>query len=210
VIATGTRLGVEVIVDAGGRPLRVPPLGTIAHALRVEAVREVGARPSIGAVSKRARQALAPLLRGTTTAGASLREDESGRIAIISKNIAPIDLGEPPEAEAAIREAQARVASPAPGSEIVVAADAVERARAIAFGPSRTLSEVSSRRVLEAFGVASPAWRLAEDAARAASHARAVGYPVDLRLASPDASAIDDLALSASELRTPAEVREAF
>jgi hypothetical protein len=217
VTATGARLGLEIVVDAGGRPLRVPPMGTIAHALRVEAVCEIGARPTMGSISKRARRALAPLLRDATTANASsasspptLLEDAAGRIAIAGKNLAPIDLGEPPEAEGAIREAQARVASPTPGSEIVVAADAVERARAIVFGPSRTLSEVSSRRVLEAFGVASPAWRLAEDAARAASHARAVGYPVDLRVASPDASAIDEPALCANELRTPAEVREAF
>jgi hypothetical protein len=213
VAATGARLGVEVIVDGGGRPLRVPPMGTIAHALRVEAVCEIGARPSLGSISKRARRALAPLLRDAlkeATAGATLHEDAAGRIAIAGKNLAPVDLGEPPEAEAAIREAQARVSSPVPGSEIVVAADAAERARAIVFGPSRTLSEVASRRVLEAFGVASPSWRLAEDAARAASHARAIGYPVDLRIASPDASAIDDAGLSANELRTPAEVREAF
>ena len=87
---------------------------------------------------------------------------------------------------------------------------AEERARAIGFGPSRTLSEPSSRRVLEAFGLSSPPWRLAEDAARAAVHARTIGYPIDLRVASPDVSALDPAPFAAEELRSPGEVREGY
>jgi hypothetical protein len=100
------------------------------------------------------------------------------------------------------------VATPAP--DVAIPAGAEERARAITFGPSRTLSDPSSRRVLEAFGIATSPWRLAENAARAAAHARVLGYPIDLRVASPDVSAIDEPRFSAIELRTPGEVREGF
>lgn len=209
VVSTGARLGLEVVVGDGGRPLRIPPLGTVAHALRVEAIRQVGGAPAVITSSARAKRTLAAW---TTTGrgGPTVREEASGHISLVARGHAPVDLGEPPEADAALREARARGATDTSASTVIVPEGAEERARAIVFGPSRTLSEPSSRRVLDAFGIVSPAWRLAEDAARAAVHARVVGYPVDVRVASPDTSAIDAPALAASELRTPGEVRAAF
>ena len=238
-IVAGARLGIEVRIGEGGRPLWLDPAGTLSHALRVEAVRVVaegraqrGARAFAFAaqLSARARRALEAHIdrkddRQRTEAGVRadrasiedgsavlLREDDAGAIALVMHGHAPIDLGEPPDADAAIREARARgnpTASTALG-DVALPPGAEERARAIVFGPRRTLSEPSSRRVLEAFGVDPARWQLAENAARAAASARLVGYPIDLRIASPDASAIDDATLSAIALRTPGEVREGY
>ena len=216
VVAAGARIGLEVVLGDGGRPLRVDPHGTIAHALRVEALREVGGAfvlaPDVSRRTQRALESLSSPANTANTISSVLREDEAGRLSFVSRGRTPIDLGEAPEAEAALREARARGSSPsrADASEVPLPAGAEAKARAIVFGPSRTLSEPSSRRVLEAFGVASSAWRLAEDAARAAVHARTIGYPIDLRVASPDVSAIDAPSLSAIELRTPGEVREGY
>jgi hypothetical protein len=212
VLQAGARIGVDVALGDGGRPLRLAPLGTIAHALRVEAIRELGDSFTLSSdASRRARRVLNPLTRERRAGAALLREVDGGRVQLVARGCSPIDLGEPPEAEAAIREARARGAATTNATpEIVLPEGAEERARAIVFGPSRTLSEPSSRRVLEAFGLPSPPWRLAEDAARAAAHARTIGYPIDLRVASPDVSALDPVPFAAVELRAPGEVREGY
>ncbi len=215
ITAAGARLGLVVGIGEGGRPLRVSASGTIAHALRVEAIREIGDVIALAeGVSLRAQRAIAPFLgdKGARTAPTLLREETDGRLWMVTRAHTPVDLGEAPEAEAALREARARGAVRPQGAvaHVDLPPGAEERARAIAFGPSRTLSEPSSRRLLEAFGVTFPPWRLAEDAARAAAHARAVRYPIDLYVASPDVSAVETPALAAIELRTPGEVREAF
>jgi hypothetical protein len=212
VLHAASRIGIAVAHGNGGRPLRIAPLGTIAHALRVEAIRELGDSFTLASdASRRARRVLAPLTRDRRAGAALLREVDGGSVQLVARGFAPVDLGEPPEAEAAIREARARGATTDETKpEIVLPEGAEQRARAIVFGPSRTLSEPSSRRVLEAFGLASPPWRLAEDAARAAVHARTIGYPVDLRVASPDVSALDPVPFAAVELRAPGEVREGY
>jgi hypothetical protein len=210
--AAAARLGIEIA--AGRTPIDVAPHETLAHQLRVEVLSQIDGSIDLGATaSARARSTLEGLVgRATSRSVALLRESKDGRLLLSLRDRLPIDLGEPPEARAAIEAAKARRATSttAPTEPIVVPASAEARARAITFGPTRVLSDPSSRRVLEAFGVASTPWRLAENAARAAAHARAIGYPVDLRIASPDVSAIDDPALSAIELRTPGEVREGF
>jgi hypothetical protein len=213
VTATGTRIGIDVRVDRGGRGLSLEN-GTIAHALRVIVLSDLSGPLTLAAnTSSRARRFLDRHVQAgppTGRTGATLREEADGRITLLLRDRLPIDLGEPSEANAALREARAEPTRPGGSAEIVLPPDAEERARAIVFGPTRRLSEPSSRRVLEAFGIPGATWRLAENAARAAVHARAIGYPVDLRVATPDASAIDAPTLSASSLRSPGEVRDAF
>ena len=214
VMATGARLGVEVRFARGARALHLDQASTIAHTLRVGALSEVlGTLTLAPGASSRARRYLEPHVQAgppTGRLGATLREEDDGRVVLVIRDRLPIDLGEPSEANAALREAQASRAGTGTDGDIVLPPGAEERARAIVFGPSRTLSEPSSRRVLEAFGIPGGTWRLSENAARAVIHARAVGYPVDLRLASPDASAIEEALLSATSLRSPNEVREGY
>jgi hypothetical protein len=212
IIAAGVRLGIEVVSTPAGAPLTIPDATTIAHALRVEALvaEGIGAlRLAPGASARAFRWLAAWIERDAPADAALLAEEDDGRISLRIHG-ARIDLGEPPEADAAIREARARLEPPSAFAAVDLPAEAEARARAIVFGPSRTLSEPSSRRVLEAFGIAGGGWRVAENAARAAAHARVIGYPVDLRVASPDVSPIDEPSLAAWSLRSPGEVREAF
>ncbi|GAC1352305.1 MAG: hypothetical protein NVSMB1_13860 [Polyangiales bacterium] len=214
-VAVGARLGIEVRIERGGRGMLLEADATIAHTLRVVALMQVSGPLTLAAnASARAHRYLDPLVAAGPpigSDGATLREQDEGRIALILRNHLPIDLGEAPEANRALRESrliEKRTSSAS--DEVAIPAFAEQRARAIVFGPSRTLSEVSSRRVLEAFGIGEGSFRLAENAARAVVHARATGYPVDLRIASPEASAIDERTLAAIALRTPNEVREGF
>lgn len=210
--ATATRLGIELSFRDDAHRLTVLADETFSHALRSEVLARVeGSVDLESAVSLRARRALEGIVGNATSKSAAiLREETDGRLTLHLRDRLPVDLGEPPEAARALRTARVRrianIASPAPQ----IPAGAEARARAITFGPTRTLSDPSSRRVLEAFGIAASPWRLAENAARAAAHARVLGYPIDLRVASPDVSAIDDPRFAAIELRTPGEVREGF
>ncbi len=211
-VATGARLGIEVRIESGRPRLEVAPDDTLAHALRAEVLARRSGGVDLGATAgPRARRALEGLVgEATDESEQVLREEPDGRLTLLVRDRLPIDLGEPPEAQAALRAARARQisASLVAGDDVSLPPGAEERAREITFGPTRTLSDPSSRRVLEAFGIASSPFRLAENAARAAAHARAIGYPVDLRIASPDVSAIDEPMLALTELRTPGEVRE--
>jgi hypothetical protein len=212
-VATGTRLGVTVRVRAGARRTAIAPEDTLAQSLRSEVL--AGLQGSIdleSGASTRTRRALAGLVGAVTArSGAIVREQPDGRLTLHLRDRLPFDLGEPPEAAAALRVARARRFGTHVAASAVGIPDGAEaRAREITFGPPRTLSDPSSRRVLEAFGIHAAPWRLAENAARAATHARALGYPIDLRIASPDVSAIDEPRLSALELRSPGEVREGF
>lgn len=212
VVAAGARLGVDVRVRNGATRVVLDDTDTLAHHLRTEVL--VAASTSIDlahGASARARRCLTGVVGGATArSSAIVREESDGRLTLVLRDRLPVDLGEAPEAARAIRAARARRAVAEAESAIELPPEAEARARAITFGPARTLSDPSSRRVLEAFGIACAPWRLAETAARAAAHARAIGYPVDLRVASPDISAIDDARFAATELRTPGEVREAF
>lgn len=212
VVAAGARLGIAVSPSTSGAALTLPDTTTIAHVLRVEVLvaAEIGPlRLSPGASARAFRWLSAWIDREAPAEAPLLAEEGDGRISVRLRG-ARVDLGEPPEAYAAIREARARLVPPSALAEIDLPAEAEARARAIVFGPSRTLSEPSSRRVLEAFGIAGGAWRVAESAPRAAAHARGLGYPVDLRVASPDVSPIDEPTLALSALRSPGEVREGF
>ncbi len=210
VVAAGARLGIDVRLRDGAPRLVIGPDETIAHLLRGEVLASIdGPFDLADTATDRVRAALAGLVGKASSKSATLlREEADGRVLLVLRDRLPIDLGEAPEARAALRSARLRRVRVA--SEVELPAGAEERARAITFGPSRTLSDPSSRRVLEAFGIHAAPWRLAENAARAAAHARVLGYPVDLRVASPDVSAIDDARFGALELRTPGEVREAF
>jgi len=213
--ATGGRLGVELRVQSGAPRITVDAGETLAHAIRSEVLARVDGTIDLeSGVSARARGPLEGLVGSATSRSAAIvREENDGRLTLHLRDRMPVDLGEPPEAAAALRNARTRQMTARlsrEGTEVKLPPGAEERARAITFGPSRTLSDPSSRRVLEAFGIPAAAWRLAENAARAAAHARVVGYPVDLRIASPEVSAIDDAHFSAIELRSPGEVREGF
>ncbi|MBI2395131.1 MAG: acetate--CoA ligase family protein [Deltaproteobacteria bacterium] len=212
-VATGARLGAQVRVSAGATPLMIAPEDTLAHVVRSEVLAGVDGSVDLEtAASARARRALEGLAGAASSKSAAIvREEPDGRMSLHLRDRLPVDLGEPPEAAAAMRSARARKLSARLAAREVQIPDGAEaRARAITFGPSRTLSDPSSRRVLEAFGIHAAAWRLAENAARAAAHARVLGYPIDLRVASPDVSAIDEPRFSALELRAPGEVREGF
>jgi hypothetical protein len=222
-VATGARLGVAITVRTGtvrtgtvrtdAPCVAIAPEDTLAQIVRTEVLTHVAGSVDLeSAASVRARRALDGLAGvATSKSAAILREGADGRLSLHLRERLPVDLGEPPEAAAAIRTARARrfgarIAAP----DVAIPEGAEERARAITFGPSRTLSDPSSRRVLEAFGIHAAPWRLAENAARAAAHARVLGYPIDLRIASPDVSAIDEPRFAALELRSPGEVREGF
>jgi hypothetical protein len=212
VIAAGARLGVDVHVRSGATRVVLDDTDTLAHHLRTEVLAAANAPVDLAhGASARAKRCLAGLASAATArSSAIVREESDGRLTLILRDRLPVDLGEAPEAARAIRAARTRRAVAETESAIELPPEAEARARAITFGPARTLSDPSSRRVLEAFGIACAPWRLAETAARAAAHARAIGYPIDLRVASPDISAIDDERFAATELRTPGEVREAF
>jgi len=213
--ATGARLGVELRVQAGAPRVSLDAGETAAYLIRSEVLARVDGTIDLETgVSARARRALDGLVGAATSRSAAIvREESDGRLTLHLRDRLPVDLGEPPEAANALRNARTRQLTTKlsrEGHEVQLPPGAEERARAITFGPTRTLSDPSSRRVLEAFGIPAAAWRLAENAARAAAHARVVGYPVDLRIASPDVSAIDDPHFAAFELRSPGEVREGF
>ncbi len=205
-IGVGLRLGTDApAIDARDEV-------SFAHALRVEVLAALeGSLALAPNLSERARRAFGDLGLATRDEGTLLVENEDGRISLRAPERIAVDLGEPPEARAVLLDARARDGAAAfPLPEPQLPDDAIDKALGITFGPSRSLSEPSSLRLLECFGVRTAQWRLVEDAARAATAGRAIGFPVDLRIASPDASAIDDRELGASELRTPAEVREAY
>ncbi len=213
--AAAARLGVELRVQSGAPRITVDASETFAHAIRSELLARVeGSIDVESGVSARARRTLEGLVGvATSRSSALVREETDGRLTLHLRDRLPVDLGEPPEAAASLRDARTRRTTARLSREtadVKLPPGAEERARAITFGPTRTLSDPSSRRVLEAFGIATAAWRLAENAARAAAHARVVGYPVDLRIASPEVSAIDDPHFAAIELRSPGEVREGF
>lgn len=211
-ISAAARLGIELRLHGSAPPLAIVADDTLAHALRSEVLARIDGSVDLeSAAGTRARRALDGVVGAATSKSAAiLREQGDGRLMLHLRDRLPVDLGEPVEAAAAIRAANVRRASARSASDVQLPPGAEARARAITFGPSRTLSDPSSRRVLEAFGIAASPWRLAENAARAAAHARVLGYPIDLRVASPDVSAIDEPRFVESELRTPGEVREGF
>ncbi len=209
---TAQRIGIELRLRPAAAPLPIVADDTLAHALRSEVLARIEGTVDLeSGAGARARRALEGIVGAATSKSAAiLREESDGRLTLHLRDRLPVDLGEPVEAAAAIRAAHARRAATRVAAEVQLPPGAEERARAITFGPARTLSDPSSRRVLEAFGISASPWRLAENAARAAAHARVLGYPIDLRVASPDVSAIDEARFSAIELRTPGEVREGF
>lgn len=205
--SAAARIGIDLQPSATGPLLPLGAGDSLERALRVQAALTATAIDRVGSVPA-ALAALASPAHGRS--GGVLRLGPDGRVTLSLARVAPIDLGEPAEAEvvllrrAMLREAEA-LAATAPS----VPKDAGDKAREVLFGTPRTLSDPSSRKVLEAFGIASAPHRLADTAARAAAHARALGGSVDLRLASPDLHALDHRELGAFDLRAPGEVREA-
>ncbi len=77
----------------------------------------------------------------------------------------------------------------------------------ILHGPARTLSEPSSRRVLETYGLPFDDWFVTETPSQASRRARQLGGPVCLKLASPD---VPLKSFTRTDLVGDAAVRDAF
>ncbi|HUJ78503.1 MAG TPA: acetate--CoA ligase family protein [Thermoplasmata archaeon] len=72
------------------------------------------------------------------------------------------------------------------------------------------LPEYASRRLLEAYGIPFARARRVTDRAGALDAAKAIGYPVALKVASPEISHKTDVGGVALDLRNPAALSEAF
>lgn len=80
----------------------------------------------------------------------------------------------------------------------------------LAEGWSGTLSEVASKRLLEAYGIGIPAEWLAQTAAEAAAAAREIGFPVVVKVQSLDIPHKTEVGGVKLGLKSVAEVEEAF
>lgn len=105
-----------------------------------------------------------------------------------------------------------QVARPVAGMLPSLAADSVERVRAAlqAAGAERTLPEGPSRRVLEACGVRVVNNRLVNTADDAIEAANELGYPVALKVETPDLPHKTDAGVLRLNLKDAAAVREAY
>jgi acyl-CoA synthetase (NDP forming) len=77
-------------------------------------------------------------------------------------------------------------------------------------GRRGVVPELEAKRLLDAYGVRAPAERLAGDAAEAAAIATEIGFPVVLKVQSPDIAHRTDVGGVRLGLRTPDDVRAAW
>jgi acetyl coenzyme A synthetase (ADP forming)-like protein len=73
-----------------------------------------------------------------------------------------------------------------------------------------TIGDAEARRVMEAYGIPVPQSRLAGTAEEAVRLAEEIGFPVVLKIASPDILHKTDIGGIKLDVRTPADVRDAF
>ena len=73
-----------------------------------------------------------------------------------------------------------------------------------------TVGEAEAREVLDAYGISTPTTHLARDSAEAARLAEQVGFPVAVKIASPDILHKTDVGGVRLNLTSPDEVRDAF
>ena len=73
-----------------------------------------------------------------------------------------------------------------------------------------SIGDAEARQVMEAYGLTVPQSRLASTAEEAVRHAEEIGFPVVLKIASPDILHKTDIGGIKLDLRTPADVRDAF
>ena len=85
-----------------------------------------------------------------------------------------------------------------------------ERFDALSAGPSDVLTEENSKSLLEAYGIATARPVSAATAEAAVKAAEAIGYPVVLKILSPDITHKSDVGGVVLDLRGAAAVREAF
>jgi acyl-CoA synthetase (NDP forming) len=85
-----------------------------------------------------------------------------------------------------------------------------EAARSVLRGPGRRLSEPSSRRALEPYGLVFPAWELARSRSRAVEFMRRTGGPVNLKVATPDAAPAGEESMVRLGVRGESAVRKAY
>jgi acyl-CoA synthetase (NDP forming) len=96
-------------------------------------------------------------------------------------------------------------ASPARKTALpVIAPDGARR------GGGESLSEQDSKALLEAYGIEVPKERVATSAAGAAKAAKKIGYPVVMKIVSPDIQHKSDLGLVAVGVRDEDEVRRTY
>ena len=107
---------------------------------------------------------------------------------------------------------QDRFTSPFDGAAITKPSAAARKVRPIleeAAAAGRALSEHESKTVLRAYGIRTSTDELVSSSAEAVKAAKAIGYPVVLKVSSPDLLHKSDLGLVRVGLSTPAEVRAA-
>lgn len=72
------------------------------------------------------------------------------------------------------------------------------------------VSEADAKRILKAYGIPTPAGRMAETAAQAAEAAEELGYPLAMKIVSPEVIHKSDAGGVALNLRTAREVKQAY
>ncbi|QKG19924.1 acetate--CoA ligase family protein [Actinomadura verrucosospora] len=104
-------------------------------------------------------------------------------------------------------EFQGRYRSPFPDAPRTPSPAAAEGRRLLAAGPA---SEHTAKELLRAYGIRTPREELVGSAAAAARAAAAIGFPVVLKGCGPDVAHKSDLGLVHLDLRSAAQVREAY
>ncbi|MDL4773893.1 acetate--CoA ligase family protein [Actinomadura xylanilytica] len=104
-------------------------------------------------------------------------------------------------------EFQGRYRSPFPGAPRTPSPAAVGARRLLASGPA---SEHTAKELLREYGIRTPREELAGSAAAAVRAAAAIGFPVVLKGCGPDVAHKSDLGLVHLNLRSAAQVREAY
>ncbi|MGI5328596.1 acetate--CoA ligase family protein [Actinomadura nitritigenes] len=104
-------------------------------------------------------------------------------------------------------EFQGRYRSPFPDAPRTPSPAAAEARRLLAAGPA---SEHTAKELLRAYGIRTPREELVGSAAAAARAAAAIGFPVVLKGCGPDVAHKSDLGLVRLDLRSAAQVREAY
>jgi acetyltransferase len=108
------------------------------------------------------------------------------------------------------RERLARAATSGSQPPTPARRDIIERLRAQADAKAAALDEASSKTVLRAYGIATPAEALVTSSADAVSAAERIGYPVVLKAVSPQLMHKSDVGGVALNLATPAELTAAY
>ncbi len=121
----------------------------------------------------------------------------------------PICIGEPRDVAAAFRSLD-QALQPLSATKVQVEDVDPDAFVNIIFGPSRALSDPSTKAALAIYDLPLPAEELCSSPSRAAAEANRLGFPVRLAVASPDLRIWDDPDLCIDEVDNAARVRDAY